>query len=166
MKKLLIFSAALVFGASTAYAAAAAANLKGTAEGSAIAGAANFEEADGGLKVTIDVKGVPPGKHGFHIHENGACGNEGKDAGGHFNPHGSEHGFVLKDSGHAHAGDFGNIDVAADGTGRLELTAPGLVLGDGPMNVRGKAVILHEKEDDFGQPTGNAGGRIACGIIE
>ena len=99
------------------------------------------------------VKGVSPGKHGFHIHENGACTEEGKAAGGHFNPDQASHGLLSKDGfAHSHAGDLGNIEVAADGTGKLEVILPGLSLTEGKYNVTGKSVILHEKEDDFGQP--------------
>lgn len=167
MKRALVLVSAFLMTACAAQAKTATANLKGTAEGSSIIGAVNFEETESGLKVTADVKGVPPGKHGFHIHENGACGNEGNDAGGHFNPAGVSHGLLPKDGhSHAHAGDMGNLEAGEDGTGKLEITLPQVSLSEGDYNVSGKAVILHEKEDDFGQPTGNAGGRIACGVIE
>lgn len=66
---------------------------------------------------------------------------------------------------HAHAGDLGNIEIGADGTGTLEVTIPELCLTGCKYSLEGKSVILHEKEDDFGQPTGNAGGRIGCGPI-
>ena len=149
-----------------AFAAMATTLIKGTAEGSTIAGEATFTEANGGLDVDVKVSNVPPGKHGFHIHEKGDCSDMGKAAGGHYNPDGVMHGLVMKDGfAHAHAGDFGNIEVAADGTGALKTFIPGLALIGEKYNVTGKAVILHEKEDDFSQPTGNAGGRIGCGII-
>jgi Cu-Zn family superoxide dismutase len=166
MKKHFTF-AALLLAASPAWAASATANLTGTQAGSPIVGAVNFEESAEGLKVTAEVKGAPAGAHGFHIHENGSCGEEGKAAGGHFNPDNAPHGLLSKDGfSSAHAGDLGNLEIAADGTGRIQTTLPGLSLSEGKYNVRGKSVILHEKGDDFGQPTGNAGGRIACGIIE
>lgn len=162
-----ILTAAFLLAASGARAETATANLSATVQGSPVSGVVRLEEKDGSLFVSAQFQGVPAGKHGFHIHENGACGDEGKAAGGHFNPEAAPHGLLHKDgfSG-AHAGDFGNVEIGADGTGTLEATLPGLNLTEGPLNVRGKAVILHEKEDDFSQPTGNAGGRIGCGIIE
>ena len=157
---------AFFLAAQPAFAAMATAVIKGTAEGSAVAGAATFTETKDGLDVEVNVSNVPPGKHGFHIHEKGDCSDMGKGAGGHYNPDGVMHGLVTKDGfTHAHAGDFGNIEVAADGTGVLKFSIAGLTLTGEKYNVAGKAVILHEKEDDFGQPTGNAGGRIGCGII-
>jgi Cu-Zn family superoxide dismutase len=67
--------------------------------------------------------------------------------------------------GETHAGDLGNVEILADGTGNYEAAIPGLALSEGAYNVLGRSVIVHEKEDDFGQPLGNAGARIACGII-
>jgi len=149
-------------------AAEAVAEIKPTLAGSPIAGEAVFEEKNGGLDVAVTLVNVTPGKHGFHIHENGSCDDEGKAAGSHFNPDAVAHGMASKDGfEHAHAGDFGNIEIDADGFGTLDFFMPGLTLTDmnSKYNVVGRAVIVHEKEDDFGQPLGNAGGRIACGII-
>ena len=159
---LLIFSAAPAFANNQAEAV-----LKGTAEGSALSGTVHFEQAGDALKVTAEISGAPAGKHGFHIHEKGDCGDTGKAAGGHFNPDKVEHGLLPKDGfTMAHAGDLGNIEIGPDGKGKLEVTVQRLSLGTGKYDIDGKAVILHEKEDDFGQPTGNAGGRIGCGVIE
>ena len=109
---------------------------------------------------------MPPGLHGFHIHEFGGCGDSGKAAGGHYNPEGAMHGMLAKDGPHkAHAGDMGNITVDANGGATLETVLPNVHLTGGASSVAGRAVILHEKADDFSQPTGNAGGRIACGPI-
>ncbi len=125
-----------------------------------------FEE-NGGLRVQAVFENLPPGKHGFHIHENGSCEDGGKAAGGHFNPGNAMHGDMPKDGmGKAHPGDMGNIDVIAEGKGMVQVFLPGVTLKEGPNAVLGKAIIVHEKEDDFSQPTGNAGGRIGCGIIE
>lgn len=149
-----------------AFAKSSTVDLKATKEGSAVSGTVQFEEVQEGLKVNADVKGVSPGKYGFHIHENGSCADEGKAAGGHFNPEGAPHGLLTKDGfSHAHAGDMGNIEIGPDGTGKLEMILPEVSLSEGKYNVSGKAIILHEKEDDFGQPTGNAGARVGCGII-
>ena len=141
--------------------------IKGTAPDSMISGEVILKHAEGGLSVEINVANVPEGKHGIHFHENGSCEDMGKAAGGHFNPDQVMHGFLPKDGAeHAHAGDMGNIDVAKDGTGSLKLFLPGVNLEEGSYAVKGKAIILHEKEDDMSQPTGNAGGRIGCGVIE
>lgn len=142
------------------------ATIIGTSAGSEVSGEVKFEDTAEGLKVGVQVENVLPGKHGFHIHQYGLCQDEGKAAGGHYNPEGAGHGFVMKDGfSKAHAGDFGNIEVGPDGKGSLETVIPGLTLSNGTRNAAGRAVILHEKEDDFGQPTGNAGGRIGCGQI-
>lgn len=155
------------FFAGNVFAKTAVVDIQPTKDGSSVSGTVYLEETADGLKVNAEVKGVPPGKHGFHFHETGACGDEGKAAGGHFNPGHTAHGLLVKDGfSQAHAGDMGNIEVGEDGTGKLEMVLPGLSLSQGEYNVAGKAVILHEKEDDFGQPTGNAGGRIGCGVID
>lgn len=149
------------------FASSATAVIHGTEPGSQISGQATFQETPQGLKVTAQVSHLSPGKHGFHIHQNGACGDGGKAAGGHFNPDNAPHGLLLKDGlSHAHAGDLGNIEVGADGNGKLEETIPSLTLSEGKYSVAGKSVILHAKEDDLaGQPAGNAGDRIGCGEI-
>ncbi|OGW77624.1 MAG: hypothetical protein A3J52_01480 [Omnitrophica bacterium RIFCSPHIGHO2_02_FULL_49_9] len=140
--------------------------IKGTQEGTNISGRVDFEEIDGALKINGVLTNAPPGKHGFHIHEYGLCTGEGRDAGGHFNPNGVKHGILATDgfSG-AHAGDLGNIAIDTEGNGKFQTLLPNLSLSGGEYPIAGRAVILHEKEDDFGQPTGNAGGRIGCGTI-
>ena len=144
----------------------AVAVITGTQPDSTIKGIVTFTETEDGLQVTAEVYGVPvAGKHGFHIHEKGSCEDAGNAAGGHYNPHGVSHGFLPKDGMEAaHFGDMGNIEIDSEGSGTLSLDLAGLTL-TGENNVLGHAVILHEKEDDFGQPTGNAGSRIGCGII-
>lgn len=140
--------------------------IKGTAEGSAAAGTVTFQDTRDGLKVTAKLAGLPPGKHGFHIHEFGSCDDAGKAAGGHYNPKSSRHGFLPKDGIHkAHGGDMGNITAGADGTAALDLVLPHITLTSGKFTVAGRAVVVHEKADDFGQPVGNAGSRIGCGAI-
>ena len=149
------------------WADSAAAVLKGTTADSKIAGNVKLEETGEGLKITAEVSNATPGRHGFHIHENGSCEDGGKAAGSHFNPDHSKHGLLAKDGpSAAHAGDLGNIEIGADGAGKYEATIPGLSLSSGRYNVAGKSIILHEKEDDLGQPVGNSGGRIGCGVIE
>lgn len=169
MKKLIGFIGMLVFLAYSPAAALASglAEIKSTQEGSSLYGVVIFEEKEGGLQVVADISNAPPGKHGFHIHEKGACEDQGNAAGGHFNPDGAQHGLLMKDgTAMAHAGDLGNIEIDQDGSGLLDELIPNLTLKEGKYAVGGLAVILHEKEDDFGQPTGNAGGRIGCGVIQ
>ena len=146
---------------------AVTARITGTSPNSKLSGSAVVTPTATGIHVMVELANAPVGKHGLHIHEYGNCGETGKAAGGHFNPDKVPHGFLPKDGFvHAHAGDLGNIEVGPDGHGRLELTIPGLTLTDtGQYNIAGRAVIVHEKEDNFGQPTGNAGGRIGCGVI-
>ena len=145
----------------------ATAMITGTSPGSTLSGRAVFTQNANGVHVIVTITGAPSGKHGLHIHEHGDCGESGKAAGGHFNPDHVSHGFLPKDGlAHAHAGDFGNIEIGPEGRGRLELVIPELTLtGPSTYNIGGRSVILHEKADDFGQPTGNAGGRIGCGVI-
>jgi Cu-Zn family superoxide dismutase len=135
------------------------------------AGRVTFTRVGNQVRVVADVAGVtPPGNHGFHLHENGKCERDtsgaGKDfttAGGHFNPAGAPH--ACPDAAAHHAGDLGNVVIAADGTGHLDVTTSALSLS-GPNSVIGRSVILHAGTDDCTtQPTGNAGGRLACGVI-
>jgi len=140
--------------------------IRGTTEGSKVSGTATLTPTSAGLHVVVEVANVPPGKHGLHIHQYGGCGNQGNDAGGHYNPHGVKHGYLPTDGfTGAHAGDLGNIEVGVDGTGTLELTLPNIHVSGDTYSVGGRAIVLHDKVDDFGQPTGNAGGRIGCGTI-
>ena len=166
--RFLILSASFVFVLSSCvYAKSVTVDIKPTEAGSNVSGKVVLTEISEGLKVSAEVENLKPGKHGFHIHENGACADAGKAAGGHFNPEGAPHGLLIKDGfSRAHAGDLGNIEIGADGKGKLETVVPSLSLSPGKYGVAGKSIIVHEKEDDFGQPTGNAGGRIGCGVIE
>ncbi|MGH9399144.1 MAG: superoxide dismutase family protein [Thermoanaerobaculia bacterium] len=158
--------ALVAYGASGQKAAEAKAVLEARS-GSTVAGWATFtQQTGGGVKVVVHVEKAPPGTHGLHIHEKGDCSDpEAKSAGGHFNPSGMEHAGPM-DEKH-HAGDLGNIEVKADGTGELLLTSKMLTLTDGLNSVIGRSVIFHEKADDLKtQPTGNAGGRLACGVVK
>jgi len=152
--------------ATRVWASKGVADVKGTATGSMIAGTVQFEDSPAGLKVSAALTGVPPGQHAFHIHEFGSCADSGKAAGSHYNPMNAPHGQVLKDGmQHAHAGDLGNVTAGADGKVTLNAVIPGITLGSSAYTVGGRAVVLHEKVDDFSQPVGNAGGRIGCGPI-
>jgi Cu-Zn family superoxide dismutase len=163
----LIAAGALAASANAAaFAATGKADLRGTAPDSDLSGEALFEETAEGLRVRAAVRNAPPGPHGFHIHDFGSCAGAGAAAGGHNNPGGAPHGSILADGpGKAHPGDLGNFEIGPDGTGTLEAVVPGLALAGGDRSVGGRAVIFHEKRDDFSQPAGNAGGRIGCGPI-
>jgi len=166
MNVILIVLGAFLLAGHPAYAEYTTAAIKGTAENSELFGTATFRETPEGLTIEVEVFGAPPGLHGIHIHEHGSCEDGGNAAGGHFNPSGVAHGFLPKDGFEkAHAGDLGNLEVPSDGHGLLTLVIQDLKVREGPYHVSGKAIILHENADDFGQPTGNAGGRIACGTI-
>ncbi|HRP73063.1 MAG TPA: superoxide dismutase family protein [Luteimonas sp.] len=135
-------------------------------EGNATAGAITFELVDGGIRATGEVTGLSPGDHGFHVHEHGDCSApDGTSAGGHFNPGTSNHGRV----GHGvhHGGDSDNIFANDAGVATVDSLLQGVTLGDGAAtDIVGKAVIVHADPDDYTtQPTGNAGARLACGVI-
>jgi superoxide dismutase, Cu-Zn family len=133
--------------------------------GSTLAGEATFTEVEGGTRIVVTVRNAAAGTHAVHIHEKGDCSDpEAKSAGPHFNPDGHAHGAPTAQP--HHAGDLGNMEVAADGTGTLEIVAAGLAVAAGPRSVVGRAIVVHEKPDDFvSQPAGNAGARIGCGAI-
>ncbi len=133
--------------------------------GSQLSGKARFVEVPGGVKVTVEVAGAPPGRVATHVHEIGDCSApDAKSAGGHFNPESKPHG--LPPDAERHLGDLGNIEIKPDGTGVTEIVVRGATLHDGdPTSFLGRSIIVHDKQDDGGQPVGNAGGRIGCGVI-
>lgn len=147
--------------------AAARASLAPT-EGSSVAGKVEFTAVDGGIRVTGEITGLPAGgQHGFHVHENGDCSApDGTSAGGHFNPASSAHGRVGE--GEHHAGDSDNLSANDQGVAAVDNLLRGATLGDGaPTDIVGRAMIVHADPDDYAtQPTGNAGARLACGVIE
>ena len=145
----------------------ATAVIRSTDNEEAILGNVELTETSDGLVIQANFVGVPSGEHGFHIHAEGSCADGGQAAGGHYNPDSVRHGYLPEDGvDEAHAGDMGNIAIAEDGTGAYMATMPQLTLAEGPYSVAERAIILHADPDDFSQPTGNAGGRIGCGIIE
>lgn len=128
-------------------------------------GSVTFTETADGVLVVADIARIASGAHGIHLHELGDCSSDDfKSTGGHFNPTDAPHGAPTDEM--RHAGDFGNIEIGEDDAGHLELTTTMLTVTDGPNTVLGRAVILHDGEDDLvSQPTGAAGGRIACGVV-
>jgi len=136
-----------------------------TLEGAGISGTITFTEEAGGVRVSGDIQGAPAGMHGFHIHENGICEGDFTSAGGHFNPVDSDH--ACPPDQPRHVGDLGNVEVADDGTATIEMTSDAMTLDPALVeSILGKAVILHAGQDDCTtQPTGDAGGRLACGLI-
>ena len=138
--------------------------LKAT-KGNKVAGTVIFIQKKGYVTVRAHISGLTPGKHGFHIHECGDCSaSDGSSAKGHFNPGKHNHGGPSAKE--RHAGDLGNLNANAKGVADYERGDSTIHLS-GDNNIMGKSVIVHEKTDDYKtQPTGNAGSRIACGVIK
>jgi len=168
IKRLLLLFGILVVACPIAVRAAtkAKANLL-NAQGAPI-GTATFSEKSNGVQLELKVSNLPPGIHGFHIHTVGKCeAPDFKSAGPHFNPEGKQHGWD-NPLGH-HLGDLKNLNVGPDGKANIKILVPGVTLGEGPNSLfheGGTALVVHEKPDDGKtDPAGNAGARIACGVI-
>jgi Cu-Zn family superoxide dismutase len=133
-------------------------------QGNNVTGTITFTKVDDGVKVVADLQGLTAGKHGIHIHECGDCSAaDGTSAGGHFNPMAKSHGAPM--DAMRHAGDMGNIEADATGKAHLEYVDKNISF-EGMASIIGRSVIVHKSEDDLKtQPTGNAGPRIACGVI-
>ena len=131
---------------------------------SKVSGKVVFTKAGKGIKVVADIEGLTEGNHGFHIHACGDCSSvDGLSAGGHFNPDNEMHG--APGDSMRHAGDLGNIVADKSGKAHLEYTYYDISF-DGPHSIIGRSVIVHKNADDMKtQPTGNAGARVACGVI-
>lgn len=134
-------------------------------EGNAVTGTVMFTAVEGGVKVTAHVTGLTPGNHGFHVHENGDCSApDAMSAGAHFNPEHMAHGGP--DAEVRHGGDLGNLFADSTGTAHYERLDSRLSL-EGEHAIIGRAVIVHADLDDLTtQPTGAAGARVACGVIQ
>lgn len=152
---------------SAAAAASATAELLALGD-SGVSGTLTFTVTDGGVEVTGTIAGLPPGsEHGFHIHETGDCSSpDGKSAGGHFNPHAKNHGAPA--DAESHVGDLGNVKADDAGNATISVLKAGATLGDGGMaDILSRGLILHADADDLtSQPTGAAGSRIACAVIQ
>ncbi|KPV40423.1 hypothetical protein AN478_06415 [Thiohalorhabdus denitrificans] len=156
--------AAVLLGglAGPAHAGDASAELQDT-DGEAV-GEVKLKESPHGVLVHAELEGMPEGTHAFHIHETGRCEPPFKSAGGHFNPEDKAHGFMSEEG--YHAGDMPNIHVSDSGDLEVEYFAPGVEL-DELLDEDGGAILVHEGGDDYEtDPAGDAGSRIACGVIE
>jgi len=129
-----------------------------------IKGTVSFTRVEGGIRVVANISGLPPGKHGFHIHELASCEGDGSSAGGHFNPNKSAHGGP--DDKVRHVGDLGNIEADENGNARYD-RIDNVINLHGKHSILGRSIMIHSDPDDFkSQPAGNSGSRVACGIIE
>ena len=130
-----------------------------------VSGTVTFTKVDGGVRVVAEIKGLTPGKHGFHVHEKGDCTKpDGSSAGGHFNPTKAPH--AGPDDAQRHVGDLGNIEADASGNAKYERVDKMITL-EGENSVLGRGIMIHAKEDDLkSQPAGEAGARIACGEVK
>jgi Cu-Zn family superoxide dismutase len=133
-------------------------------------GSATLTQTPHGVLIALDLKGIPAGEHAFHVHEKGVCnpGDKCASAGGHYNPGKKQHGYEM--AGGVHAGDMPNLFVGADGVLKANVINTQVTLSSGTGSLFGAeggvALVLHAKADDYkSQPSGDAGGRIACGVI-
>jgi superoxide dismutase, Cu-Zn family len=136
-------------------------------KGSKTFGEATFEQVGGKVKVTIFVQGLRPEReHGLHIHEKGDCSSgDGMSTGGHFNPQDKPHS--RHTDANRHAGDLPSLKADKDGRAKVDVELDVITVGSGATDVIGRGLIVHADPDDFKtQPTGNAGARIACGVIK
>ena len=150
--------------ASAQTAKAALADGKGQSVGSA-----TLTQTPAGVLISLSIKGLPAGEHAFHVHAVGKCEPPFTSAGGHFNPGGKKHGMMAAD-GH-HAGDMPNLHIPANGELTVEVVNAAITLDKSKPNSlfgpNGTALIIHAGKDDYkSDPTGEAGGRIACGVIQ
>jgi len=133
------------------------------------AGSVTLTQTPRGVLLALSVKGLPPGEHAFHVHAVGKCEPPFDSAGGHFNPDGHKHGMLAAEG--AHAGDMPNLHIPAGGELTVEVLNASITLEKGKPNsvfdTDGSAIVIHAGKDDYStDPTGNAGGRIACGVVQ
>ncbi len=137
-------------------------------QGNEVRGTVTFTQEGNNVRVVAAVTGLQPdASHGFHVHEVGDCSApDASSAGDHYNPHGSPHGGPDDSVDERHIGDMGNLEADDNGTAEYDRTIDGLTLS-GSDSIVGKSVLVHAQEDDLeSQPTGDAGARLACGVIQ
>jgi Cu-Zn family superoxide dismutase len=136
-----------------------------SSSGSKVSGQVRFTQEGNAVKITALLEGLTPGqKHAMHIHEFGDCSApDATSAGSHYNPEKHPHG--LPEANQRHAGDLGNVQADAQGKAKYEISVNNMTIAGTKNPIIGRAVIVHAKPDDGSQPVGNAGGRIACGVI-
>ncbi|UJF35203.1 superoxide dismutase family protein [Paenibacillus hexagrammi] len=180
-KKLLMSASVLLFTLSGCQSANMAASAEAAAPPSVVnvaivgtagkqIGTAKLQQVAEGVRIQLEVTGLKPGVHGFHIHEKGVC--EAPDftsAGGHLNPLHKQHGF--KNPKGPHAGDLPNLTVDSQGNGRMDVISKEVVLlPDKPNSLfkpGGTSLVIHEQPDDMvSDPAGNSGKRVACGVVK
>ncbi len=129
-----------------------------------VRGQVRFQQSSDGLRVTGRIEGLTPGKHGFHVHQYGDLSDatEGKSAGGHYAPKGQPHG--RPEDEQRHVGDLGNIVANEQGIASIEIMDDVIEL-NGETSILGRALVIHSGEDKFTQPSGDAGSRVAFGVI-
>ncbi len=138
------------------------------ASGSSCKGTVRFTDTGSGIRVVADLEGLTPNaKHGFHVHEFGDCSApDATSAGSHYDAESTKHhGRPDDQMNMKHSGDLGNIEADANGKAHYEITIQGVSIDGTAAPILGRGVIVHAKPDDFGQPVGNAGGRIGCGVV-
>src|SRR5215510_10857236 len=160
-------AAIALFGATVSAAAQTASVVMKNTEGKEV-GSVNLTQTTQGVLINAALKGLPPGEHAIHVHAVGKCEPPFTSAGGHFNPGGKKHGMMSPEG--QHAGDMPNLHIPQSGDLTVEVLNPAITLERGKaqsvFGPNGTAIVIHAGVDDYKtDPAGNAGGRIACGVI-
>ncbi len=168
MNRILSLAAALVAAVTLSLAAQGMAHVElKDAEGKSVGMAMIMEAKGGGVSIQLDLHGLPPGEHALHFHQTAKCEPPFTTAGGHFNPDMKKHGMENPEG--PHAGDMNNFTVAANGTAKVTITNTKVTMGAGANSIYaggGTALMIHAAADDMkSDPAGNAGARIACGVV-
>jgi Cu-Zn family superoxide dismutase len=132
-------------------------------------GSVTLTQSSAGVLLTLSIKGLPVGEHAFHIHSVGKCEPPFTSAGGHFNPGHSQHGMLSMEG--QHAGDMPNLHIPSTGDLTVEVLNTAVTMEKGKANsifdADGSAIVIHANKDDYTtDPTGNAGDRVACAVIQ
>lgn len=140
--------------------------IEPTTDASNVRGVVTISTMDSTVQMSGNISGLAPGEHGFHIHQNPDCGDGGQAAGGHWNPQNTPHGAPDDAPSNRHAGDFGNITAGDDSTAAVDVSYARSELSL-PSDLMSHTLMIHAGEDDLSsQPSGAAGDRVGCGVIE